>query len=227
MIKKAKAWIVTVVTFVLVITVILAIVLPISIINGKAPNGCVSTPHLFDIGDVITMRKEVMTGKFIVSLENEILNGSIPIAIMKHRAWTVPFTIDLMDIQEQGSAQAKGASYFLGRNVLLQSCQNDTDIPWLTMGHITQDYSFVLRSYKMINGLGHEVAKCRENIDLAANFDVLAVVNGSETSQVIASIQRQVFSFTDTWKIVVKSHIPSFDYRQLMFLVSVVSYLKK
>ena len=160
---------------------------------------------------------------FKVSLNDGSTNGT-DLASVKFRSWSVPYKIDLMNLDEKGSAEARGSVFSLGQQLSFYQCQNDTDIPWIKTGRISQDFTLFLRSYKLYDWDDTLIATAQENMDWTTNIDVFKAENGVATSQIIASLKVVPFQLTQTWEITIKSEIPSYDYRQLVFLVSIISY---
>jgi len=173
------------------------------------------------------MKKDFFVGRFTVSLKDGSSSGNgTDLARVKYRSWSVPYRIDLMNMDEKGSAEARGSVFSLGQQVSFYQCQNDTDIPWIKTGRISQDFTILLRSYKLYDKDDTLIATAQENFDWTTSINVFKAENGTATSQVIASLKGLAFQATETWEITIKSEIPSYDYRQLVFLVSIISYNK-
>ncbi|EFC41279.1 predicted protein [Naegleria gruberi] len=206
-----------------VVIIVLAIVIPIGVVNSIPPEYCSSTNHLkyFPLGSIITMQKDLGLARFNIynGTDTTVSNRS---GRMKYRSWAIPYRIDLMTADEKGSCEGRGTSFSLGQKVDLTVCQNDTEIPFQTFGKIDQEWTFILRKYKIYGLNNVQIAYAEENFKIGS---VDIDIKSPDGSLVYAKLVTKPFtSILETWEVNVKAELPDFDWRTIIYLVSVISY---
>ena len=166
------------------------------------------------------MQKEFGLSRF--GIFNETVEDANRMGKMKFRSWAVPYRIDLMTPEDLGSCEGRGTIFSLGQKVDIAVCQNDTEVPFQTLGKIEQEFTFLLRKYKIFNSANEQVAHAEENLSFAT-IDI--DIKSADGSLVYAKLATKPFvNLMETWEITVKAELPEFDWRPIMYLVSVISY---
>ncbi|KAG2375376.1 hypothetical protein C9374_009999 [Naegleria lovaniensis] len=212
--------------------IVLAIVLPIGIINSLPPEYCYSTQHLkyLPAGSTIALRKTYGLGRFELfnetghgdKIENFKFNASSIVGTMKYRSWAIPYRIDLMNAEQKGSAEGRGASFSIGQQVSLHECRNDTTSEFTVLGRISQTnvFEFWKRTYEVYDATTtNKIATVEDKFGINEPF-----VARTPEGVVVAEFQQITWQLQETWRLSVKYDMPNFDMRSLLILVSVISY---
>jgi hypothetical protein len=188
----------------------LALILSITlrVVNSISPTGCHEQPTIFSTPSTFYMTKDLLTGIFKISNDK---NSTI--ATMKHRQYSFPYVIDLMDANAEAISVGKGAFFNLGTSLSVNACAAASPL-----NSIKQNPHIVGLSYEILSPQLKMVTRVDLDGFLSLHFKI------TDSNDVAYGTIYKHFTLPEQWTIeITKSH-PDVNNQIYFYLAAIISY---
>ncbi|KAF0973779.1 hypothetical protein FDP41_007166 [Naegleria fowleri] len=204
--------------------ILLAILVPIGVVNSVPPEYCFSTENLkaFNVGDVLTLSRGD-DFKMTISFTNFTnSNETTKVGRMKYRSWAIPRSVDLMNMDEKGSAVLRNSGVLVSDYTYeLWECIVSDPSNLVKFGHVVYDYRNT--QYLFYNAAGALVAWMTYN-SVSSSLDSKTYQLFNSNGDKIATITRPSMSvfqravdYTCTFQLSTNANMIDFRGVILMF----------
>jgi hypothetical protein len=209
--KNIAIFIICLATFICISIATISLILSITVrvINSMTPTGCHEVPSVFtNTPATYLMTKDLISGQFYITQD-----GNSTIAHMKHRQYSFPYAIDLMDRNSESISVGMGGFFNLGSSISISHCSSKSVLN-------------ALKQKPKIAGTEYEILspnlKVATNVVLDGLFTLhFAIMDSSGTSY--GTIRRH-FSVPEKWTIELQKNHPEVDNQIYFYLAAIISY---
>ncbi|KAG2373705.1 hypothetical protein C9374_011794 [Naegleria lovaniensis] len=208
--------------------ILLAIFIPVGIVNSMPPEYCYSTENLkaFQSGDVLVMTRGE-DYKMTVSLTNSTnANVTTKVARLKYRSWATPGSVDLMNMDEKGSAVLRNSASLLSDYTYeLWECIMSDPSNLVKFGRVVFDYRN--NQYVFYNAAGAQVARMTyssASSSLDERIYQLFNSNGDKFATIIRpsiSVFQRTVDYTCTFHLT--TNVNMIDFRGVILMIGSIS----